>query len=104
MTNAFICGGEPAPRDLAIVHTFAAALAQPTPHLTNLALIEQMAEAGEQDALDALAHHTLDPEPWSVGDPRDGRALRSTSEATGPVEWCDFDPREPHCQHRECYL
>lgn len=45
----------------------------------------------------------LDPMPWSVGDPRDGRALRSATEETGPVEWCDFDPRPGYSQNREDY-
>lgn len=45
----------------------------------------------------------LDPMPWSVGDPRDGRAFRSATEATQPVEWCDFDPRPGYSQNREDY-
>lgn len=98
--SAILCGGEPTPADLATIQEFGAALAQPTQHLQRLALIEMGDTAAEKAA---LASHRLDPEPWDVGDPRDGRSLRSATEATGAVEWCDFDPRPGFCQHRECY-
>lgn len=99
--GTLMCGGTPTPSDLAKVQEFSAALARPTRHLQQLAIMEMDAESPDYAAV--LAAHRMDPEPWSVGDPRDGRSLRSDVEATGPVEWCEFDPRPEYCQHRECY-
>lgn len=99
--SALLCGGKPTPDGLAKVQDFQAALAQPTRHLQRLAIMEMDADNPEYAAV--LATHRLDPTPWSVGDPRDGRAMHSEVEATGPVEWCEFDPAPQFCQHRECY-
>ncbi|QDP45505.1 hypothetical protein SEA_FUZZBUSTER_21 [Microbacterium phage FuzzBuster] len=53
---AILCGGTPTPDDLAKVQEFQAALAQPTEHLTRLALVE-MDESGAPEIADFLARH-----------------------------------------------
>lgn len=57
LSNVIMCGGNPTPDDLAKVQEFAAALAQPTDHLMNVALVEQMAEGGDEECADALKRH-----------------------------------------------
>jgi len=56
---AIVCGGTPTPDDLAKLQGFQAALAQPTEHLTRLALLE-MDESGLPEVAEALAHHAAE--------------------------------------------
>lgn len=95
--GAIMCGGKPTPGDLAKVQEFQAALSQPTPHLTRIAMIEMLAADGDADAEAALERHRMRCfECWPT---EDGWADEECHRVSGEVE-CTMCTR-PYWKHRQ---